>query len=324
LVVGALGQAVNPSGIDRVLGVFEFNGLAPKATAFAFAQDAPGRAGISHPGLGNRLHGRAARVPLDEEGHIALELTCLGVNRAHELGRVKARVGAKQQGGATAVGCARAHARGQGQHALDVVFGLAGRVLGARAQGQLQAKALRAQVGRQRAVAIDPGVGATHMLFGGAAVVHRKGVHVQRQIAAGQQTEVDGLACDLHTEHGGVDALSQFEPVAGVGVQALAQGGRRRHRAQVQRAGKEGVCALGLDGIKVVLAQAQQAEVALQDVAVGDASAHWESGINEGVQVDALEVFADQGQTRLAAQVVGQLLDHKVAHLRLRFVSPAG
>jgi hypothetical protein len=55
------------------------------------------------------------------------------------------------------------------------------------------------------------------MLFGGAAVVHREGIHIQRQVAAGQHTEVDGLACDRHTEYGGVDALGQFEPVAGVG-----------------------------------------------------------------------------------------------------------
>jgi hypothetical protein len=182
-------------------------------------------------------------------------------------------------------------------------------MLGARAQGQLQAKALRAQVSGQRAVAIDPGVGAPDMLFGGAAVVHSEGVHIQRQVATGQQTEVDGFTCDLHAEHGGVDALSQFEPVAGVGVEALAQGGRRWHGAQVQRAGEEGVCALGLDGVKVVLAQAQQAQVALQDVAVGDARAHREGGVNQRVQVDALQILADEGQARLAAQVISQLLD---------------
>ena len=75
------------------------------------------------------------------------------------------------------------------------------------------------------------------MLFGGAAVIHREGIHIQRQVAAGQPTEVDGLACDFHTEYGGVDALSQLKPLVGVGVlQALTQGGQRRHSARVKKA----------------------------------------------------------------------------------------
>ena len=58
-----------------------------------------------------------------------------------------------------------------------------------------------------------------------------------------------------------------------------------------------------------ILAQAQQAQVALQDVAVGDARAHREGGVNQRVQVDALQILADEGQARLAAQVISQLLD---------------
>jgi len=308
LVDGALGQAVDPPGRDYVLGVFKLNRIAPKALALALAQGAPERVRVSHPGFGNRLHRRLARVPLDDEGHSPLELLRLNVNRPHQPGRVKARVSAKQQGGTTSIGCARADARSQRQHALDVVFGLAGRVLGARAQSQLQAKALCAQVGRQRAEAIDPGVGAAHVLFGGAAVGNSESIHVQRQLAAGQQTEVDGFAGVVHAQHGGIDALGQLEPVAGVGIEALAQGKRGRHGAQVQRAGEEGVGALGLNGVKVVLAQAQQAQIALQDVAVGDTRAHRESGINKGVEVDALEVFADECQARLAAQVVRSIV----------------
>ena len=153
------------------------------------------------------------------------------------------------------------------------------------------------------------------MLFGGAAVIHREGVHVQRQIAAGQQTEGYGNARDLHTQHGGVDALGQLEPVAGVGIKALAKGGRGRHGAQVQRAGEEGVGALGLDGVKVLLAQAQQAQLALQDVAVGDSRAHQEGRVHEGVEADTFEILVDECKARLAAQVIGQLLDHKFAYL---------
>lgn len=50
-------------------------------------------------------------------------------------------------------------------------------------------------------------------------------------------------------------------------VHALAQGGRRWHSAQTQGTGEEGIFALACDGLKQVLAQTQQTEAALQDVA---------------------------------------------------------
>ena len=237
-------------------------------------------------------------------------------NGAHQLGRIKARVGPKQQGGCGLATDARSRQLGrQGQHALDVVFGLTGRVLCARAQGQLQAKALRAQVGRQWTVAVDPRIRATHMLFGGATVVHGEGVDVQRHIAAGQHTEVHRLAADFHAQHGGVDVIDQVKPRGRVRVHALAQGGRRWHGPQTQCAGEEGVFALAFDGIEVVLAQTQQAEVALEDVAVGHPRAHGEGRVHHGVEVDALQILPNQCQAGLVAQVVGQLFDYKVGHV---------
>ena len=143
------------------------------------------------------------------------------------------------------------------------------------------------------------------MLFGGAAVVHGKGVHVQRNIATGQRTKIDALAGHLQTQHRRVDALGQIEPGKCVGIQALALGRRRWHGAKDQGAGEESVFALAFDGIKVVLAKAQQTQVALEDVAVGDTAAHREGGVYEGVEIDALEILANQGQTGLVAQVVG-------------------
>jgi hypothetical protein len=92
----------------------------------------------------------------------------------------------------------------------------------------------------------------------------------------------------------------------------------------VQRAGEEGVGALGLDSVKVVLAQAQQAEVTLQDVAVDNARAHQEGRVNEGVQVDAFQILANESQARLVAQVVRQLLDQKVTHLSSVLFHPQG
>jgi hypothetical protein len=136
-----------------------------------------------------------------------------------------------------------------------------------------------------------------------------EGIDIQRHVPTGQRTEVDGFAADLHAQYGGVDALSQVEPVLSMRIHALAQGGRRWHGTQTQCTGEEGILALAFDGIKVVLAQAQQTEVALQDVAVGDTAAYREARVHHGVEVDALQILANQCQTGLVAQVVGQLFD---------------
>ena len=144
-------------------------------------------------------------VPLDDEGDLPLQGRSVLAHGAHELGRIKARVGAKQHRCAALRGTRRlGQLECQRQHPLDVVFGLTGRVLRARAQGQLQAKALRAQVRGQWAVAIDPRIGAAHMLFGRATVVHGEGVYIQRHVPTGQHTEVNGFAADLRAQHGGV------------------------------------------------------------------------------------------------------------------------
>jgi hypothetical protein len=65
-------------------------------------------------------------------------------------------------------------------------------------------------------------------------------------------------------------------------------------------------------------------KVTLQDVAVGDARAHQKGRVNEGVEVDAFQVLADESQARLVAQVVRQLLDQKVTHLSSVLFHPQG
>ena len=52
------------------------------------------------------------------------------------------------------------------------------------------------------------------------------------------------------------------------GIQALTQGGAGRDIPQTQCTLEEGVSAEVLDGIKVVLAKAQQTKVGLENVAV--------------------------------------------------------
>ncbi|MGB4011801.1 MAG: hypothetical protein WBL16_12575, partial [Zwartia sp.] len=116
--------------------------------------------------LGNRLHRRGAWFHLMMKAISRFRtVACLPMDNM-SLAESKARVGAKQQRCATLKVTRRLDQLGcQWHHPLDVVFGLTGRVLCAGAQGQFQAKALRAQVHGQWAVAIDSRVGAAHMLL---------------------------------------------------------------------------------------------------------------------------------------------------------------
>ena len=45
------------------------------------------------------------------------------------------------------------------------------------------------------------------------------------------------------------------------------------------------------------------------------AAAHRADRVHQGIEVDALEVFADQGQTGVLAQIVGQLFDDEIGHV---------
>jgi hypothetical protein len=78
------------------------------------------------------------------------------------------------------------------------------------------------------------------------------------------------------------------------------------HRAQIANWPKS---------IEIALAHAQQGKVAFKNLAVGNPRAHGELPINQRVDVDALEVFANKGKARVGVQVVGQLFDNKVGHV---------
>ena len=141
---------------------------------------------------------------------------------------------------------------------------------------------------------------------------------VLRQVAGGQGAEVDGRAVDVQAQHGAVDLIGQLAPLGAHGVKALAQCGAGRHGTQAQCLVGKALGAKALNSLEVVLAQGEQGQVALDDVAVGDAAAHGVLGIDHGGQVDALEQAPNQGQTAMAAQIVGQLLDnkfHRFSHL---------
>jgi demethoxyubiquinone hydroxylase (CLK1/Coq7/Cat5 family) len=61
------------------------------------------------------------------------------------------------------------------------------------------------------------------------------------------------------------------------------------------------------------------------EVAVGDAAPNRVLRVDHGGQVDALEQAPNQGQATMAAQIVGQLLDHKIDRIcHLFFLHPLG
>ena len=106
-----------------------------------------------------------------------------------------------------------------------------------------------------------------------------------------------------------------------MGIEALAQRRTRRLRLQPQRTYEKSVSSKVLDGVKVILAQAQQTKVALEDVAVGNTRAHRKGRIDQCIDIDALEVLANEGQSGVGTQIVGQSFDKKIGHV---LGSPAG
>ena len=100
-----------------------------------------------------------------------------------------------------------------------------------------------------------------------------------------------------------------------MGVQTLTQGRTRRNSPQAKSAHEEGVTPKVLDGIEVVFAQTQQGQVALQNVAVGNPRASRKSCVNQRIDIDALEIIANECQTGVGTEVVGQLLDNEVGHV---------
>lgn len=315
LVDGALGQSVNaPRRTLFGAHTLQLQRLLPQAKALALALQTPSHTGVVALFGVNGLHGRDAGVPLDDEGHRTLTLIGLRGDGLHQFEGTKARIGAHQQR------CVH-QASGHGQDALQVVLALAGRVLAARAQRQLQAIALGAQVGGQRAIiAINACVGAPYQLFTGGAVVHGKGVDVQRHVAAGQLSKVNRLAIDAAAQKGGIELGCQIKPVGRMGIHALTQRGARRCGLQGQRALEKGIGAKAFDGIEIVLAQAQQAQVGELNVAVGNARAHRELGVYKGVEVDAFEILTDKGQTGMRAEVVGEFLDNGIGHEKVHLL----
>ena len=99
-------------------------------------------------------------------------------------------------------------------------------------------------------------------------------------------------------------------------IHALAQGRARRYNSETQRTPEEGVVSKALDGIEVAFSHAQQSEVGFENLAIGHARVHRELWIDQRIDVDALEIFADKSKARMGAEVVGQFFNNKVGHVR--------
>jgi len=184
-------------------------------------------------------------------------------------------------------------------------------VLHARAQRQLQAQAVRAQVRRQRAVAVHAGVGAAHALLGGAAVVHGEGIDVQRQPAARQHTVVRACAAEQRLDQG----RQEVEQLLGACIHALAQRHTGGQQLDVQRLLEERVAAEVLDRVEVGLALHEQPDVAAKDVAGLHARAHRQRAVDLlEHRHQPLQVVAYERKAGHRRQVVGQLLDDQWAH----------
>lgn len=141
-----------------------------------------------------------------------------------------------------------------------------------------------------------------------ASVVHGKGVQIQWGIATLQSAEVYGLPIDAAAQQQLVHLRCQINPGWRVGVHALAQRRTRWNNAKTQRTLEEGVVAKTLNGVKVALAQTQKGKVAFENFTVGNPRAHGKYRIDQRIDVDAFEVFANKRQACVGAEVVGQFL----------------
>lgn len=185
-VDAAFGQAIDaPHGLLPGIDTIDGDLLPPHAQALALAGMAPQGGLIGDLLRRNGLDRRAARVPLDQEVQLAPKGFALLGDGMHQGLRTIAGVRAHQNR-------AGHQPCGHGQHPLQVIFALPGRMLHARSQGQLQPKACRTQTGGNREVAIDSGVGAAHQLLLGITVVHRERIDVQRRVAAREGAKVNG------------------------------------------------------------------------------------------------------------------------------------
>lgn len=178
-------------------------------------------------------------------------------------------------------------------------------------------------------IASAASVGASDAFLGGGAVVHRKGVDVQRQPSARQHAVVGRMVREQPLDHRH-HLTGQRRRVR---IHALAQRRARRQQPDAQRVLEELVAAQVLDRVEIALALHQQAQVAAHDVAGGHTGAHRQRRIDASEHWgERLQEVPDQGQAGGRGELVVELLDLDRAHGQIfqtkaahrHWASPAG
>ena len=176
------------------------------------------------------------------------------------------------------------------------------------------------RVATAHAIAIYPGIRASHQFFIGAAVVHGEVIKIDRGVATLQGTEINGFAIDTAAQQQLVHLVYQLKPGSSMRIHALAQRRTRRNGAKTQCTPEEGAISKALDGIEITFTHAQQGEVGFENLAVGYSRSHSKLLVDQRIDIDALETFADKSQSGMGTEVVGQLFDNKVGHVRIHLL----
>jgi len=142
----------------------------------------------------------------------------------------------------------------------NIVFTLGCRMLHTRAQRQLQAIAQAAQMHGKREVAVNARICAPYQFLFGGTVVHGKGIQINRGVATGRGTEVNGHAIDGTDQQFVVHLRCQIEPGSPMDAQALThkvgvEGTPAKPRARM----KEGGVTRVLDGVESFLPRRSKA-----------------------------------------------------------------
>lgn len=122
------------------------------------------------------------------------------------------------------------------------------------------------------------------------------------QAAQGQCSKNNGMTIDATKL---VPLRHQIESEGRVCVHTLTQRGARWNHTQSECAHEKHVAPKALYCI----------EIGFEDVDVGSPRAHGEPRIDQGIDVDALEVLTDTRQSGVQAESVGPLFDNKVGHV---------
>ncbi|QDL55762.1 hypothetical protein [Rhodoferax aquaticus] len=72
--------------------------------------------------------------------------------------------------------------------------------------------------------------------------------------------------------------------------------------------------------VEGALAQTQDGQTEFEDAAVESARTHGALCIGQCVEFDALKVFADESQSGICLEVLGQVIDYKVAPVHAHFL----